>query len=99
MHTLLDLRGSIPTFIHISDGTWHDSNAMDYIQFEPNAIYTMDKAYVDLVALNKMDSIGAYFVTRAKPRMQYRIIESVKRRRTCRPISVTHWSKIIAVIS
>ena len=78
MHTLLDLRGSIPTFTHISDGTWHDSNAMDYIQFEPNAIYTMDKAYVDLVALNKMDSIGAYFVTRAKTRMQYRIIESVK---------------------
>lgn len=66
MHTLLDLRGSIPTFIHISDGAWHDSNALDYIQFEPNAIYTMDKAYVDLVALNKMDSIGAYFVTRAK---------------------------------
>jgi len=78
MHTLLDLRGSIPTFIHISDGTWHDSNAMDYIQFEPNAIYAMDKAYVDLVALNQMDSIGAYFVTRAKARMQYRIIESVK---------------------
>ena len=78
MHTLLDLRGSIPTFIRISDGTWHDSNAMDYIQFEPNAIYTMDKAYVDLVALNQMDSIGAYFVTRAKARMQYRIIESVE---------------------
>lgn len=76
MHTLLDLRGSIPTFIHISDGTWHDSNAMDYVQFEPNAIYTMDKAYVDLVALYQMDSIGAYFVTRAKARMQYRIIES-----------------------
>lgn len=70
MHTLLDLRGSIPTFIHISDGTWHDSNAMDYIQFEPNAIYTMDKAYVDLVALNQMDSIGAYFVTRAKAVMR-----------------------------
>lgn len=77
MHTLLDLRGSIPTFIHISDGTWHDSNAMDYIQFEPNAIYTMDKAYVDLVALNQMDSIGAYFVTRAKAVMRYRIIETM----------------------
>jgi len=76
MHTLLDLRGSIPTFIHISDGTWHDSNAMDYIQFEPNAIYTMDKAYVDLVALNQMDSIGAYFVTRAKAVMRYRVIET-----------------------
>lgn len=77
MHTLLDLRGSIPTFIHISDGTWHDSNAMDYIQFEPNAIYTMDKAYVDLVALNQMDTIGAYFVTRAKAVMRYRIIETM----------------------
>lgn len=78
MHTLLDLRGSIPTFIHISDGTWHDSNVLDYIEFEPNAIYTMDKAYVDLVALSQMDSIGAYFVTRAKARMQYHIIESVE---------------------
>ena len=77
MHTLLDLRGSIPTFIHISDGTWHDSNAMDYIQFEPNAIYTMDKAYVDLVALSQMDSIGAYFVTRAKAVTRYRVIETM----------------------
>ena len=77
MHTLLDLRGGIPTFIHISDGTWHDSNAMDYIQFEPNAIYTMDKAYVDLVALSQMDSIGAYFVTRAKAVMRYRVIETM----------------------
>lgn len=77
MHTLLDLRGSIPTFIHISDGTWHDSNALDYIQFEPTAIYTMDKAYVDLAALNKMDSIGAYYVTRARAVMRYRIIETM----------------------
>lgn len=77
MHTLLDLRGNIPTFIHISDGTWHDSNAMDYIQFESNAVYTMDKAYVDLTALNRMDSIGAYFVTRAKSVMRYRIIETM----------------------
>lgn len=77
MHTLLDLRGNIPTFIHISDGTWHDSNVMDYIQFESNAVYTMDKAYMDLTALNKMDSIGAYFVTRAKSVMRYRIIETM----------------------
>ena len=77
MHTLLDLRGKIPTFIHISDGTWHDSNVMDYIQFESNAVYTMDKAYVDLTALKKMDSIGAYFVTRAKSVMRYRIIETM----------------------
>ena len=79
MHTLLDLRGSIPTFIHISDGTWHDSNLLDYLDFEPNAIYTMDKAYVDLAALDKMNTIGAYFVTRARAIMRYRVIED----RTC----------------
>ena len=79
MHTLLDLRGSIPTFIHISDGTWHDSNLLDYLEFEPNAIYTMDKAYVDLAALDKMNTIGAYFVTRARAIMRYRVIED----RTC----------------
>jgi hypothetical protein len=79
MHTLLDLRGSIPTFIYISDGVWHDSNLLDCLDFEPNAIYTMDKAYVDLVALDKINSIGAYFVTRARAIMRYRVIED----RTC----------------
>lgn len=79
MHTLLDLRGRIPTFIHISDGTWHDSNLLDCLDFEPNAIYTMDKAYVDLVALDKINSIGAYFATRARAIMRYRVIED----RTC----------------
>lgn len=76
MHTLLDLRGSIPTFIHISDGAWHDSNMLDILNFEPNAIYTMDKAYVDLASLNAMNSVNAYFVTRARSIMRYRVIEN-----------------------
>lgn len=76
MHTVLDLRGSIPTFVHITDGAWNDSNALDYITFEPNAIYAMDKAYIDLVAWEHIDSAGAFFVTRAKHRMQYRICQS-----------------------
>jgi len=51
MHTLLDLRGSIPEFILITDGKYHDSNALDVIPFYANAIYVMDKAYVDFEAL------------------------------------------------
>jgi hypothetical protein len=75
MHTLIDLRGSIPTFIHITDGKYHDSNALDVIDFLPNAIYLMDKAYVDFDALYRMQNIGAFFVTRAKDTMRYEIIE------------------------
>lgn len=51
MHTLSDLRGTIPTNIHITDGKWHDSNELDEIVPEPLAFYIMDKAYVDLIAL------------------------------------------------
>lgn len=56
MHTtLIDLRGSIPTFIHITDGRCHDSNVLDLLNIVPKAIYTMDKAYVDFEALNRID--------------------------------------------
>jgi hypothetical protein len=75
MHTLMDLRGNIPTFIHITDGKYHDSNALDVINFQPDAIYLMDKAYVDFEALYRMQTIGAFFVTRAKNTMRYEIIE------------------------
>lgn len=51
MHTLLDLRGSIPVNIHITDGKWHDSNELDLLVPEPLAFYMMDKAYVDFLAL------------------------------------------------
>jgi len=75
MHTLIDLRGSIPEFILITDGKYHDSNALDVINFYANAIYLMDKAYVDFEALFRINNAGAFFVTRAKDSMRYEIVE------------------------
>jgi hypothetical protein len=75
MHTLIDLRGCIPTFIHITDGKYHDSNVLDVMEFSENAIYLMDKAYVDFEALFRMQDVGAFFVTRAKETMRYEVIE------------------------
>jgi len=66
MHTLLDLRGSIPSFIHISDGKLHDVNALDLLLPEPGAIYVMDRGYVDFARLYALHPAGAFFVTRAK---------------------------------
>lgn len=76
MHTLLDLRGSIPTFIHITHGKWHDSNVLDIMEITPNAIYVMDKAYVDFEALYRINTNEAYFVTRAKHNMKYEVVET-----------------------
>lgn len=75
MHTLIDLRGSIPEFIFITDGKYHDSNALDVISFYAKAIYLMDKAYVDFEALYRINNAGAFFVTRAKDNMRHRVIE------------------------
>jgi hypothetical protein len=75
MHTLLNLRGSIPEFILITDGKYHDSNAMDEIAPERNAIYLMDKAYVDFEALYRINQADAFFVTRAKKPMKYEVVE------------------------
>jgi len=66
MHTLLDLRGSIPTFIHVSDGKLHDVHALDLLIPEAGAIYVMDRAYVDFARLHVLHQAGAFFVTRAK---------------------------------
>ena len=74
VHTLLNLRGNIPEFILITDGKYHDSNALDVIVPQPEAIYLMDKAYVDFAALYRMQITGAYFVTRAKSPLKYRVI-------------------------
>ena len=76
MHTVIDLRGSIPVFIHITDGRCHDSNVLDILVVVPNAIYTMDKAYIDFEALARIDTEKAYFVTRAKDNMKYEIVSS-----------------------
>ena len=66
LHTLLDLRGNLPTFIHISDGKMHDVNILDEITFEAFAIYLMDKGYLDFARLYRLHLAQAYFVTRAK---------------------------------
>ena len=66
MHTLLDLRGNIPSFIHISDGKLHDVHALDMLLPESGAIYVMDRGYVDFARLHVLHQAGAFFVTRAK---------------------------------
>ena len=71
MHTLLDLRGSIPANIHITHGRWHDSNELDILEPEPYAFYMMDKAYVDFDALFRFHIAGAYWVSRPKENMRY----------------------------
>jgi len=76
MHTLLDLRGNIPSFIAISDGKLHDVNALDLVLPEPGAIYVMDRGYVDFARLNALHQAGAFFVTRAKSNMDWRRLYS-----------------------
>jgi len=66
MHTLLDLRGNIPTFIYISDGKLHDVNVLDVLPVDPGSIYVMDKGYVDFARLYSITQRLAFFVTRAK---------------------------------
>ena len=66
MHALLDLRGSIPANIHITDGKWHDSNELDALTPEPYAFYVMDKAYVDFKALFRFHQAQAFWVSRPK---------------------------------
>jgi len=66
LHTLLDLRGNIPSFIHISDGKWHDVNILDHLMPEPGAFYVMDRGYLDFARLYRFHEAGSFFVTRAK---------------------------------
>ncbi len=76
MHTLLDLRGSIPTFIHVSDGKMHDVNVLDIMPTEAGAFYVMDRGYLDFTRLYKLHQAGAFFVTRAKRGMDARRVYS-----------------------
>jgi len=66
LHTLLDLRGNIPAFIHISDGKTHEVNVLDMLSFEAGAFYVMDRGYLDFSRLFALHQAGAFFVTRAK---------------------------------
>ena len=69
MHTLLDLRGNIPSFIHISDGKMHDVNILDQLIPEAGAFYVMDRGYIDFQRLYRLHQAGSFFVTRAKRNM------------------------------
>ncbi|MBI5219697.1 MAG: transposase, partial [Bacteroidia bacterium] len=78
LHTLIDLRGNLPTFIYISDGKLHDVNALDELISEENAFYVMDRAYVDYSRLYRMNLALSYFVVRAKDNLKFRVVESRK---------------------
>lgn len=72
MHTLLDLRGNIPSFIHISDGKWHEVNVLDMLIPEPGAFYIMDRGYLDFQRLHTFHQAGSFFVIRAKSNLRFR---------------------------
>ena len=76
LHTLLDLRGAIPAFIHISDGKMGDVNVLDMLAFEAGAFYVMDRGYLDFTRLHRLHQAGAFFVTRAKRGMDARRVYS-----------------------
>jgi hypothetical protein len=70
LHTLLDLRGNIPSFIHISDGKMHDVNVLGLLRPEPGAYYVMDRGYLDFERLHRLHEAGSFFVTRAKSNLK-----------------------------
>jgi len=76
LHTLLDLRGSIPTVIIVTTGKVHDVNILDEIAFEAGAFYVMDRGYVDFTRLHRIQNSTAFFVTRAKSNFRYRRLYS-----------------------
>jgi hypothetical protein len=76
LHTLLDLRGAIPSFIHISDGKLHEVNVLDMLLPEPGAFYVMDRGYLDFERLYRLDQAGSFFVTRTKSNFRFKRVYS-----------------------
>jgi hypothetical protein len=76
LHTLLDLRGSIPTFVALTEGLVHDVNILDELPIEPGAIYVMDRGYLDFVRLARFTRASAFFVIRAKSNLKFYVVES-----------------------
>ena len=87
LHTLLDLRGNIPTVIIITHGLIHDVHMLDEITFEPGAFYVMDRAYLDFLRLHRLHLASAFFVTRARKRFDCRRLYSSPVDRTTGVIS------------
>jgi len=71
LHTLIDLRGNIPTFVHVSHGNMADVTALDHLPLEPGACYIMDRGYIDFIRLYRFTQRGAFFVTRGKKKLDY----------------------------
>ena len=82
LHTLLDLRGPIPTFIEITAGKIHDVNVLDSLLIEPGSFYVMDRGYMDFARLYLMSQAGGYFITRAKENLRFS-------RHTSQPVDYT----------
>ncbi len=76
IHTLLNLQGNIPSFLHISEGIVHDVNILDTVVPEPGSVYVMDRAYVDFERLYTLTQVFAYFVTRAKTNLRFTRLDS-----------------------
>jgi len=76
LHTLLDIRGNIPSFIWLSTGKVHDVHGLDHLIFEPGSFYLFDRGYLDFQRLYRIHTSGAFFVTRAKRNMQFRVVAS-----------------------
>lgn len=70
LHTLLDLRGNIPAFIHISDGKMHEVNVLDQLLPEPGSFYVMDRGFIDFERLDRFHQAGSFFVTRGKSNLK-----------------------------
>lgn len=78
LHALLDLRGNIPVFIHITNGKIHDVNILDILEFEVNAFYIVDKGYYDFKRLYKIHTANAFFIIRAKSNLKFQRVYSKK---------------------
>ena len=76
LHTLLDLRGNIPTFIRITDGRFHDVNILDVLIPEAGSIYLLDRGYIDFARLHALNLYGAFFIIRAKSNLHFRRLYS-----------------------
>ncbi len=76
LHTLLDLRGNIASFIHITDARWHDSWVLDELIPEPGAFYVMDRGYIDFARLHRLTQAAAFFVVRGRANFRFRRLYS-----------------------
>lgn len=98
LHTLFDVKSSIPSYLYISEAKLHDVKVLDFLNYEPESFYIMDKAYVDYKRLNVLHKCNAYFVTRAKSNMRFRRIYSRKSDKT-KGIKYDQIGKLVGVRS